>query len=222
MDVEDALELLTPTFDHPDVRRYAISRLNQASDEDLMLYLLQLVQALKYEDFESIFIKSLDDTGCDQSSTSESMDSPGKKIYRALWFYRLIKIKIKDKINSQNTGSNEGRTTPGSIIDDTGPPIVFINEANSTSENSDVSSCLSSNKVGCAPNLASFLIKRACKNSNLANYLYWYLSIECESQETSREQDDNVREMYVAVFKTFLKTLSTGKFGVVGYCTLFF
>lgn len=54
MDVEDALELLTPNFTHPAVRRYAITRLKQAPDEDLMLYLLQLVQALKYENFDDI------------------------------------------------------------------------------------------------------------------------------------------------------------------------
>lgn len=54
MDVEDALELLSPNFTHPAVRRYAISRLQQAPDEDLMLYLLQLVQALKYENFDDI------------------------------------------------------------------------------------------------------------------------------------------------------------------------
>ena len=53
-DPEDALELLGPAFTHPAVRRYAITRLNQAPDDDLMLYLLQLVQALKYEDFENI------------------------------------------------------------------------------------------------------------------------------------------------------------------------
>lgn len=53
-DPEDALELLGPAFTHTAVRRYAITRLNQAPDDDLMLYLLQLVQALKYEDFESI------------------------------------------------------------------------------------------------------------------------------------------------------------------------
>lgn len=54
MDVEDALELLSPNFTHPTVRKYAISRLQQAPDEDLLLYLLQLVQALKYENYEDI------------------------------------------------------------------------------------------------------------------------------------------------------------------------
>lgn len=53
-DPEDALELLGPAFTHPSIRRYAIERLTQAQDDDLMLYLLQLVQALKYEDFELI------------------------------------------------------------------------------------------------------------------------------------------------------------------------
>ena len=36
------------------VRRYAVKRLSQTSDENLVLYLLQLVQALKYENFEEI------------------------------------------------------------------------------------------------------------------------------------------------------------------------
>ncbi|XP_054714105.1 phosphatidylinositol 3-kinase catalytic subunit type 3-like [Uloborus diversus] len=54
MDVEDALELLSPQYTHPLVRKYAVTRLNQAPDEDLLMYLLQLVQALKYENFAEI------------------------------------------------------------------------------------------------------------------------------------------------------------------------
>ncbi|KAL5119285.1 Phosphatidylinositol (PI) 3-kinase [Pleosporales sp. CAS-2024a] len=49
IDVDDALELLGPHFDHPVVRSYAVERLKKADDEELLLYLLQLVQALKYE-----------------------------------------------------------------------------------------------------------------------------------------------------------------------------
>ena len=47
-----ALELLTPKFQspvHPKVRKYAMSRLQCADNEELLLYLLQLVQALRYE-----------------------------------------------------------------------------------------------------------------------------------------------------------------------------
>ncbi|KAI5289959.1 Phosphatidylinositol (PI) 3-kinase [Ascosphaera aggregata] len=49
IDVDDALELLGPTFDNPDVRAYAVDRLRKSDDEELLLYLLQLVQALKFE-----------------------------------------------------------------------------------------------------------------------------------------------------------------------------
>ncbi|OAA48578.1 Phosphatidylinositol Kinase [Metarhizium rileyi] len=49
IDVDDALELLGPSFDNPAVRSYAVDRLRKADDNELLLYLLQLVQALKYE-----------------------------------------------------------------------------------------------------------------------------------------------------------------------------
>lgn len=49
IDVDSALELLGPAFDNPVVRGYAVERLRKAGDEELQLYLLQLVQALKFE-----------------------------------------------------------------------------------------------------------------------------------------------------------------------------
>lgn len=49
IDVDDALELLGPTFDNSAVRAYAVERLRKSDDEELLLYLLQLVQALKFE-----------------------------------------------------------------------------------------------------------------------------------------------------------------------------
>jgi len=49
IDVDDALELLGPEIDSQIVRAYAVERLKKADDDELMLYLLQLVQALKFE-----------------------------------------------------------------------------------------------------------------------------------------------------------------------------
>jgi len=49
VDVDDALELLGPNFDNPAVRAYAVDRLRKSDDDELLLYLLQLVQALKFE-----------------------------------------------------------------------------------------------------------------------------------------------------------------------------
>ena len=52
IDVDSALELLGPAFDNPVVRGYAVDRLRKAGDDELQLYLLQLVQALKFEKYD--------------------------------------------------------------------------------------------------------------------------------------------------------------------------
>jgi phosphatidylinositol 3-kinase len=49
IDIDDALELLGPTYDNSEVRAYAVTRLRKADDDELLLYLLQLVQALKFD-----------------------------------------------------------------------------------------------------------------------------------------------------------------------------
>lgn len=51
IDVAEALELLGPDVENPDVRAYAVRRLRTASDKDLELYLMQLVEALKFESY---------------------------------------------------------------------------------------------------------------------------------------------------------------------------
>jgi phosphatidylinositol 3-kinase len=40
MDVDDALELLSPTFTDPSVRKYAVARLQQANDEVCWSYIV--------------------------------------------------------------------------------------------------------------------------------------------------------------------------------------
>ncbi|KAJ3348201.1 Phosphatidylinositol (PI) 3-kinase [Kappamyces sp. JEL0680] len=52
IDVEDGLELLGPEFTDHAVRSFAVNQLKRAEDEELQLYLLQLVQALKFEKFD--------------------------------------------------------------------------------------------------------------------------------------------------------------------------
>jgi phosphatidylinositol 3-kinase len=60
IDVDDALELLGPTFYNAEVRAYAVDRLRKADDDELLLYLLQLVQALKFEQPAAVSGDSID------------------------------------------------------------------------------------------------------------------------------------------------------------------
>lgn len=91
MDTQDALELLAPQFQHPKVRLYAVSRLRQATDEDLLLYLLQLVQALKYEQHDKNGLDNLpaswtdiDISNCNKSPNEcEQQQEPQKPLKQA-------------------------------------------------------------------------------------------------------------------------------------------
>ncbi|XP_055390617.1 phosphatidylinositol 3-kinase catalytic subunit type 3 [Condylostylus longicornis] len=218
MDVEDALELLSPSFTHAEVRRYAISRLKQAPDEDLLLYLLQLVQALKYENFDDIIesykkilpdkdiVKSFDDNGFDQSSTSDSNSGRGGTAC-STESHKLTKKATQQSLSSIGSTNNmpTGQENAGSDLN--------RSDIGSDNSNTLMGDNIPTNKTksNSMPNdLSSFLIERACSNSKLANYLYWYLSIEVEDQENVRKQDERVRNMYTMVLKMFLKVLENG------------
>ncbi|KAF2861567.1 phosphatidylinositol 3-kinase [Piedraia hortae CBS 480.64] len=49
IEIDDALELLGPAVSNATVRAYAVDRLRKADDEELLFYLLQLVQAVKFD-----------------------------------------------------------------------------------------------------------------------------------------------------------------------------
>ncbi|XP_018579245.1 phosphatidylinositol 3-kinase catalytic subunit type 3 isoform X2 [Anoplophora glabripennis] len=216
MDVEDALELLGPSFTHQAVRRYAISRLQQAPDDEILLYLLQLVQALKYENFKTI-------------QDGYARISPGREVLIGEVEAQLEK---KDSKESNSTITNESvmhrsgsynqadqvaASNVNSVIEvdpeqkPTGLPENVVQNLNPWTDSGNTDTLQSHmNEEEEIEDLASFLIHRACKNFTLANYLYWYLLLECEDQEPNLKQDLEVREMYLTVMKMLSQTLAKG------------
>uniref|UniRef100_A0A914LH10 Phosphatidylinositol 3-kinase catalytic subunit type 3 n=1 Tax=Meloidogyne incognita TaxID=6306 RepID=A0A914LH10_MELIC len=61
IDACDALELLSPNFSHPFVRRYAVSRLQSTTNANILLFLPQLVQALRYEPSQQDLLASVEE-----------------------------------------------------------------------------------------------------------------------------------------------------------------
>ncbi|KPM04142.1 phosphatidylinositol 3-kinase catalytic subunit type 3-like protein [Sarcoptes scabiei] len=168
MDIEDSLELLSAFFTHPAVRRYAVGRLKEAADEELVLYLLQLVQALKYENFKDIkksFEKELlayqqefaqTPTNKEKKYFSESISSSDNPVPESMKIFASTP-NLDATINSSKTlisskEDNEMKTKSSSAI------------------NQD--------------DLATFLINRACENDELANHFFWYLCVECEGAKS--------------------------------------
>ncbi len=179
MDAEDALELLGPSFKHPGVRRYAVGRMRSSPDDDLQLYLLQLVQALKYEKLTD-HLKS-----------------------------KLIMDDEESLTSSQDLNTNAS-STHSSL-----PPVTMQisreSVADEAHEDTDLTGINDDNESGDS-GLAQFLIDRACRNSVIANYFYWYLVIECEDPEdaAARQDNDKIKSMYLSVLKRFKSALKSG------------
>ncbi|XP_064421311.1 phosphatidylinositol 3-kinase catalytic subunit type 3 [Latimeria chalumnae] len=175
MDVEDALELLSSQFNNPTVRRYAVARLKQADDEELLMYLLQLVQALKYENFNDI------KNGLEPSKK----DSQGA----------MLESIASSVTSTSEMDSSQIITNPVPLV--SSPPPTSKLKENAEGENLEQDLC-------------TFLISRACKNSTLANYLYWYVIVECEDQDT-QQRVPHTHEMYLNVMRRFSQALLKGE-----------
>ncbi|XP_057305578.1 phosphatidylinositol 3-kinase catalytic subunit type 3-like isoform X2 [Hydractinia symbiolongicarpus] len=182
IDAVDALELLTPQFTNRTVRQYAVSRLKQSSDEDLLLYLLQLVQALRYD------VEPTDTEKQTDSSTSENSDL--------------------SESGGNNTGKSEDEILDGGNIDE---QVTSENEneedaaKDSSSDNVFQSNTRNAVKKDSGSDLASFLVVRACTNDKIANFFYWYLFVECKDA-----RDKKVTDMYYNIMRRFSKALLNG------------
>ncbi|VDN97214.1 unnamed protein product [Rodentolepis nana] len=89
---ERVLELLTQPFaDFPVCRLYAVSRLQDASDEDIELYLYQLVQALRYENTETILESDLTTVNKQEAETSDTENAVGN-------FSRSVQLDLNPDI----------------------------------------------------------------------------------------------------------------------------
>lgn len=197
MDVEDALELLSENFSHPTVRKYAISRLQQAPDEDLMLYLLQLVQALKYENFNNIKegyarICANREIASSQEKESHEKESLLEKKDSRESNSTITNEPVVTRSLSYNQADHIAASNVNSVIE-----VDLMQRASTLPENLNANTDSTNTETLQSElkeeediqDLASFLIRRACKNSALANYFYWYLIIECEDQESIIKQD---------------------------------
>ncbi|KAL8857664.1 MAG: hypothetical protein Q9178_005829 [Gyalolechia marmorata] len=96
IDVDDALELLGPTLDNPAVRAYAVDRLRESDDDELLLYLLQLVQALKFEKISS------EDSTQDSSLATFLISRATKNMMLGNYLHWYLMVECEDRSSDQS------------------------------------------------------------------------------------------------------------------------
>ncbi|KXT06812.1 hypothetical protein AC578_7106 [Pseudocercospora eumusae] len=95
IDIDDALELLGPGIRHPSVRAYAVDRLRKADDEELLSYLLQLVQALKFENQQRA--REDDDADSSLASFLIARSAANLKLGNYLHWYLMVELDLDDE-----------------------------------------------------------------------------------------------------------------------------
>lgn len=202
MDTQDALELLSPQFQHPRVRSYAVSRLHQATDEDLLLYLLQLVQALKYEN-------------CDRVLAPTSQDAQGTSQHQQNLQLNQQLSELVLSLKDLQSHPEKPREYAGQKGDAKQPATMLKVE----SAKHPTSPCETDDRQW---DLGTFLINRCVQDDILANYFYWYLVVEIEnfsqsigelnsSNSTtiaSNQKNMQAHRIYTNIMDRFIKTLS--------------
>ncbi|ORZ20587.1 kinase-like domain-containing protein [Absidia repens] len=93
IDVDDALELLGKEFENRAVRSYAVNQLRKADDDDLLLYLLQLVQALKFEHFNE-----KDANSYESSLVQFLIDRATQNPILGNYFHWYLMVECEDKV----------------------------------------------------------------------------------------------------------------------------
>ncbi|KAM5544566.1 hypothetical protein V8D89_001464 [Ganoderma adspersum] len=110
IDIDDALELLGPGTVDSRVRAYAVKQLSRADDDELHLYLLQLVQALKFESTASdqrssrsvTSAVSYDDSGLADFLIARAVRNPilGNRFH----WYLMVEVAMEDKVMAKLYG----------------------------------------------------------------------------------------------------------------------
>ncbi|KAF2721707.1 phosphatidylinositol 3-kinase [Polychaeton citri CBS 116435] len=105
IDVDDALELLGPGVENSAVRAYAVERLRKADDEELLMYLLQLVQALKFEPGQSKDESMTIDQDSSLASFLIARSAANLKLGNFLHWYLMVELDDTQPL-AQGPGGN--------------------------------------------------------------------------------------------------------------------
>ena len=161
----EALELLKPVFTQEPVRKYAVSCLSLADDEDLSLYLLQLVQAIRYERSELL------------SANASEHPAPASS-----------EEAVSGREELEQTDETPDEKQDSLLFDTTLRSSGGVTEAIDTTESTISAAKSAVNSAEGRLSLVEFLICRCSQSPSLAFYLFWYLAVECQDAKNSEEQ----------------------------------
>ncbi|KAA3681011.1 phosphatidylinositol 3-kinase [Paragonimus westermani] len=165
VDTDYVLELLNRQFIHPCVRRFAVVRLETAKDEELLLYLYQLVQALHYENWHDIFsTQAIEIESLVALERQQSHQAAPEELQQA-------ECSLSPELHAGSTSSSRPPE-----VGDVSIISSSIQQLQPAIEHKG--RWIEALKTDWKEDLATFLLRRAQSSWPIANYLYWFLRLE--------------------------------------------
>lgn len=186
----DCLELLSSNFRNATVRNMAIKRLHSASNAELSIFMVQLVQNIKNE----LYVEKKPNNPNQVSYRAENRPDVDEE-------EGDLQIRSKDISTSTHTMSSseyhivgnddyENESGVDSEITDFMDILLFKNSKKNRMDVADIGS-----------EFINFMIDRCIKDSSLTNYFYWCLKVEFE-EEASRNRVSTGNETQIDFQKT--------------------
>ncbi|KAA0161121.1 hypothetical protein FNF31_03962 [Cafeteria roenbergensis] len=204
---EDVLRLLGPGYPHDVVRRYAIRCLSEASADEISLFMLQLVQAVRYEPGvrETVERNSMAKAAAMRGPPSTGGGAtPGAALVEGLGELGPTPAprdhggEAGDDVDDEDaddgaaegdvreaqtgrTPSHRSLATSAASGAGGGSPAAGAASAYAASVDGRASLPAEEDDVEISP-LADLLVRRACTNLTVATQFHWFVCVEAENQ----------------------------------------
>lgn len=231
IDLEDALRLLGPRHADAGVRRFAVAAIARASDAEIEAFLLQLIQAVRYEPSIVARAEEIRTAGAARNSASAGASSvPAVAAPPSAMDATTVAASASAATATDETSSSASADTPtlpsstaasASDAPTADDSFVIVSEADApprsgagtaTRGPAGAATLLAPTGHPPAPPdsaveslspLADFLIDRASRSEALASYLNWYVTVETE--------DHDFGEVYNTLYSLFVANLMRSK-----------
>ncbi|OWB58959.1 hypothetical protein B5S28_g5066 [[Candida] boidinii] len=170
LEIVDCLELLSANYKSHIVRNMAVERLKMASDEELEMYMVQLVRCIKNES-NYINPNSINDESIDIDEIYDLDSSLGSNINSSSSDFQII---------SEGTTEN--------------PVFNLLNNPKLISKSNQKRLVEKISKIN-SP-LAGLLIERSISNFRLTSFFYWTVQVEADDEKEELKNIDKRDNLY--------------------------
>lgn len=205
LEIIDCLELLTGNFRHKIIRNMALNRLSHATDQEISMFMVQLVQNIEH------------DVICAEEDANKTADTSGVSRSSELG-EQFINEEVTDEEDSRHGGFSSAYTNASSDFqfidrDVSKNDSILIDTIDEILKKNNQKISKLKMPILTSP-LIDFIIKRAISNPDLTYTFYWCLKVESEEELINYGKSPAGDKVYPKVMNKFILSLASSDEGL--------